>query len=303
MTGMLTGLISDLIEGVEEFLSMLMIGLLDLVFSPENSMDVGFLGISVGANQFNFIPLFTLFRDIGLALITIKFLKKGFDIYVGWIDGDKDNDVSHLILNYIRAIITVLAFSFVYSFMVGAVQTLLSETLSALVQASLPQGLEDIVPGAITATVTGIAAGAAALKIFLILALVILVMLGIIYFRLMLMGVQLLAMRIAFPLACVGLIDSDKGIFKSYAQKIVMLCVSAFTQIFFFRFALLLLTNGNPLWALAAGMAAMKTPELLRDFMIGYGGAGGLGRGGSMAMQAYFMLRKASFIGSRIPVK
>jgi len=301
---MLTSLISDLVEAMEYFVSMLMINALDLMFQPENSMDIGFAGVTLGVNQFNFIPLFTLFRDIGLALITLKFLKKGFDIYVGWIDGDKDNDVSHLILNYIRAIVTVFSFSFIYTILVDMVRLLMTDTLDALVSGALPTGLDDIVPGTLVVLMTGIAGPA--LKIFLVVALIILIILAIIYIRLMIMGIQMLALRIAFPIACVGLIDSDKGIFKPFMQKFFMLCVSAFAQIFFFRFSLLLLGNGNPLWALAVAMAAMRTPELLRDFMLGYGGAGVMGRGMGM-VHSYFMIKgamsKGSAILSRLPAR
>jgi len=115
---------------------------------------------------------------------------------------------------------------------------------------------------------------------------------------------QLLMLRVAFPIACVGLVDSDKGIFKNFFQKFIMLSVSAFAMIFFFRFSLLLVTNGNPFWGLAAGMAAMKTPDILRDFMLGYGGTGAGGRAVSVIHTGSMAVRSLSkFKLPKLPVK
>jgi len=292
---MLANLISDLIEGVETFLSSLMISIMEMVFHAENSMHVGFLGVNDAYTNFNFGPLFNLFRNVGIALVTIKFLKKGFDIYIGWVDGDKDNDASHLILNYIRAILTIIAFTFLYTFLVNVVETLLAESLSMLVQVTLPQGLGDIIPGAIMLVVASIVTSGAPLLVFSVFALIVLIVLLILFFRLTVVGLHMLVMRLGWPLACTGLIDSDKGVFKAFAQKFMMISLSAFTQILFFRLSLLLLTNGNILWSLVAAMAALKTPDLLREFMLAYGGAGG-GVAKGMAMQGGFAMVKSFFL-------
>ena len=273
MFSMLENLLKDFINAINDFISGMMVQMLENVFYPENSMNIG--GVTM-----NLAGIFNIFMSIGLSLITLKFLKKGFDIYIGWVDGDKDNDVGHLLLNYGRAMVTVFAFRYIYEFLVNVISSLLLTSMSALTAGAIDSlGLGGLATTMLALADTNI--------ISTIIILILLIMILIIYFRLLVMGLQLLALRIAFPIACVGLIDSDKGIFKSFFQKFIMISVSAFVMVFFLRFAIFLIMSGfgvqmNQFWAMAAGMAAMKTPDLLRDFMLGYGGSGG---GVSRAMQ------------------
>jgi len=294
---MLERLIADITDAVNEFISGLMINLLEAVFWPERTMDIGYMGLIYYGGTINFDPLFTLFRNIGLAFITLKFLKKGFDIYIGWTDGDKDNDAGHLLLNFGRAIVMVLAFHEIYRFIVNVVTALLGETLNALTTGATP---DFAVAGVSISPALGLGG-----FVTVLIILILLIMLLIIYFRLLIMGLQLLMLRIAFPVACVGLVDNDKGIFKGFFQKFIMLSTSAFAQIFFFRFSLLLVMNGNPFWGLAAAMAAMRTPDILRDFMLGYGGTGAGGRAFSIIHTGVMAARSgaAAVRAIRVPIK
>jgi len=44
---------------------------------------------SLGSNTLmDFSRVYKLFFDFAISLIMLKFLKKGFDIYVGWYEGD-----------------------------------------------------------------------------------------------------------------------------------------------------------------------------------------------------------------------
>ena len=263
---MFEGLLDDIIEAILYWLAELaefIAGISHTIFWAEATMNTGNLD-----NPFDLDPVFALFRNVGLAFITLKFVKKGFDIYVGWTDGDKDNETGHLVMNYVRAIVVLLAFNEIYRFITNVTTTLLVEVLQTL------GGTTEITFQrlAMVILIPSI--------IHKIMFLVLLIMFVILYFRMMLMGLQLLALRIAFPVACVGLVDSDKGIFKNFMQKFVMISVSAFTMLFFFYFSIILAINANPFWAVASAMAAMRTPDLLRDFMLGYGthAGGGLNR-------------------------
>ena len=281
---MINDFLANVIDAANEFINSMVADLLLSVFWPETTMGTGLGFAAVGAN-INFDPLFALFVQVGFSLITLKFLKKGFDIYIGWYDGDRDNEAGHLLINYVRAIVTVLAFGEIYQFLVNVISALLLETLNALTDGANPFEV------GFSVSVTDIIASMTVnMFVMNIMMLIILIILVVIIVRLLILGLQLLMLRIAFPVACVGLVDSDKGIFKNFFQKFIMLSVSAFAMIFFFRFATLLLLNGNPFWALAAALAALKTPDTLRDFMVGYG-TGGLGRGAG-AVQTAFMINR-----------
>jgi len=292
---MIEGLIQDIVIALNEFLNGIVVNLLSAVFWPETTMTIGLMpGIHTTMGTINFDPLFLMFQTIGLGLITLKFLKKGFEVYIGWTDGDKDNDVGHLVLNYVRAIVIVLAFNEIYRFLTNVITTLLGEALNALTAGATPY-LSDAGFDIAASLFTGA-------FVPIVIVLILLVILIIIFFRLLIMGLQLLMLRIAFPVACVGLVDNDKGIFKSFFQKFIMLSVSAFAMIFFFRFSLLLVMNNNPFWALAAGMASLKTPDILRDFMMGYGGAGLGGRAMSSVHTMLMIRNSVGRIGSKLPI-
>lgn len=41
----------------------------------------------------------------------------------------------------------------------------------------------------------------------------------ILYFQFLMRGLEILILRVGIPLACVGLLDNDKGVFKAYLNK------------------------------------------------------------------------------------
>ena len=55
---------------------------------------------------------------VGISLIILKFLKKAFDIYVLWTDGDPDADPFLLLTNFVRAVGTALIFQWLYGLFV-----------------------------------------------------------------------------------------------------------------------------------------------------------------------------------------
>jgi len=45
----------------------------------------------------------------------------------------------------------------------------------------------------------------------------------------------MLIIRMGFLLACIGLLDSDKGVFAPYLKKLFVICMTAVVQIFLLR--------------------------------------------------------------------
>ena len=52
-----------------------------------------------------------------------------------------------------------------------------------------------------------------------IFGLVFVIVYFILYFQFLMRGLEILILRVGIPLACVGLIDNDKGVFKPYMSK------------------------------------------------------------------------------------
>ena len=56
--------------------------------------------------------------NIGISLMILKFLKKGFEIYVMGTDGDPDMDPLQLVTNFIKAMAVAIGFRPIYDIFV-----------------------------------------------------------------------------------------------------------------------------------------------------------------------------------------
>jgi hypothetical protein len=113
----------------------------------------------------------------------------------------------------------------------------------------------------------------------------------VLYFQFMKRGIEILVMRLGAPLACVGLVDSDKGIFAPFMKKFFMNAVTVLTQILLFKLSIMvLIVKGDAfgiIFAISIAMTAAATPKFLSEFMLTYGG------GGSMSNTVYHVSRLA----------
>lgn len=252
-------LINTFLEGAGEIINGMLTSLSDKVFYVEKEFTKGLFNSNV--LDFSFVN--DLFFKFAVSLIVLKFLKKAFDIYIGWYDGDKDSSPTLLLTYFIRAIITAFSFRFLYDILIQTVSSFLDEALTALVQMELADNLLDYILTSFGSTLFDI-----------ICILVLVICFIILWFKFMILGIEMLMLRIAFPLACVGLLDSDKGMFLPYTKKILIICATAFIQIFLLRLSLIMVGSSHVLWGIAFAMASMKTPKMLQEFMFSYGGGG-----------------------------
>ena len=81
-------------------------------------------------------------------------------------------------------------------------------------------------------------------------------------------GVEMLVLKLGFPLACVGLVDSDKGIFAPYMKKFFQSIATVIVQIALAKLAILLIMTGQMIQAVAVLLVALRTPKFLSEFMI-----------------------------------
>ena len=64
-----------------------------------------------------------------------------------------------------------------------------------------------------------------------IFGLVFVIVYFILYFQFLMRGLEILILRVGIPLACVGLIDNDKGVFKPYMSKFFQSALSVVIQV------------------------------------------------------------------------
>ena len=251
MTFIIISLIVALLGGIVTlFFSSEMVGELYITV-----FDCGQYLTTVSGVEF-FSLLMPVSYGFGISLIILKFLKKAFDIYVLWTDGDPDADPFLLLTNFVRAVGTALIFQWLYGLFVDICREITNTIISQI------NGGTDMTTEWVTAiTSMGIVPAIAGL-IFVICWL-------ILYFSFMARGIEMMVMQIGVPLACVGLLDNDK--------------VTTIVQIMLCKIGLSLMLNAtiisasNIFWGIACMIAAISMPKILREFLVPTTGDGRIG--------------------------
>lgn len=212
--------------------------------------------------------LFEILLGFGVSLIILKFLKKGFECYVMWTDGDPDSEPIQLIIRFVQAIAVAVCFPVLYGWLADITENLTNQLITAI--------------GASTnydwqAWVNGLSSAGLVTAIF---GLVFVICYFILYFQFLMRGVEIMILRIGLPLACTGLLDNDKGVFKTYLTKFFQSTVAVMVQISLCKLGVGMMMNVginlNVFWGIACLVLAIKTPRFLSEFMVPTGGGGGM---------------------------
>lgn len=212
--------------------------------------------------------LFEILLGFGVSLIILKFLKKGFECYVMWTDGDPDSEPIQLIIRFVQAIAVAVCFPVMYGWLADITEKLTNQLITAI--------------GASTnydwqAWVNGLSSAGLVTAIF---GLVFVICYFILYFQFLMRGVEIMILRIGLPLACTGLLDNDKGVFKTYLTKFFQSTVAVMVQISLCKLGVGMMMNVginlNVFWGIACLVLAIKTPRFLSEFMVPTGGEGGM---------------------------
>lgn len=220
------------------------------------------------ANGGNMIDtLFDILLGFGVSLITLKFLKKGFECYVMWTDGDPDTEPISIVIRFMQAVVVAVCFPILYSWMAKAAEGLIDDLLVAI-GASTDYDWQT--------WVNGISSLGLVTAIF---GLIFVICYFILYFQFLMRGLEIMILRIGMPMACVGLLDNDKGVFKTYINKFFQSTLAVVIQICLCKLGVGMMLNVginmNVFWGLACLVLAIKTPAFLRDFLVPTGGGAG----------------------------
>lgn len=113
-----------------------------------------------------------------------------------------------------------------------------------------------------------------------ILGLVFVIAYFMLYFQFLMRGLEILILRVGMPLACVGLLDNDKGVFKNYTMKFFQSMVSVVVQVALCKLGIGMMMNiggnMNVFWGTACIVLAIRTPRFLAEFMVPSSGGGGV---------------------------
>lgn len=89
-------------------------------------------------------------------------------------------------------------------------------------------------------------------------------------------GLELLVLRIGVPLACVGLLENDKGVFAHYSQMFTKSFITTMIQVCLLKLGIALVLNIDMLLGIGTMVMAIKTPTFVREFMVQTTGSVGL---------------------------
>ncbi len=265
MTFILTTLIIALISGIMSVFAndTMLNALYFMVFDSGQ-----FFADSTGVNFFSILMPVTY--GVGISLIILKFLKKMFDVYVLWTDGDPDADPMLLMMNFIRAVGTALIFQWLYGLFVDICREITDTIISTISDNTnfTQEWITGLASGGIVPALAGL--------IFFICFLILL-------FSFISRGIEMMIMVVGVPLACVGLLDNDKGIFKGYLNQIVKAFVTTIVQITLCKIGITLMlgatftTTMNIVMGIGCMISAISIPKLMREFLVPTGGDGKVG--------------------------
>ena len=211
--------------------------------------------------------LFDIMLGFGISLIILKFLKKGFECYVMWTDGDPDSEPVGLVVRFMQAMVVAVCFPVMYGWMGEIAEDLIDQLMTAI-GASTEYDWQTWVNGISTLGLTTA-----------IFGLIFIICYFMLYFQFLMRGLEIMILRIGMPMACVGLLDNDKGVFKTYINKFFQSTLAVGIQICLCKLGVGMMLNiginMNVFWGLACMVLAIKTPAFLRDFLIPTTGGGG----------------------------
>ena len=233
----------------------------------------------------NFSEIYVVVFSFGVALIVLKFLKRGFDTYIIWDSGDPDSDPLALATNFLRALVVAIGFPLLYNALVNVTEDMINKILNAETQFAALTNPTDY----ISRTVSSLGLSA------VLFGLILIIMYALLYFQFVVRGIEMLVLRMGAPIACVGLVDSDKGVFTPYLKKFFMNSATVLVQIVLIKLSLMILVvSNNMIYAVAVAFAASKTPRFLSEFMLEHSG------GGSISNTIYHVSRLAQMAKSVI---
>lgn len=267
MTEIIQGFFADLVNSTVDFFNSQMMATFESVLRVETLAEGStVLSEDVVASVYQYIHAFAA------ALIVLKFLYKGFTIYILWRDGDADSSPQDMLVGSIQAIVTVIAFPMIYN-IISKVTVEFTNTILSLIR--LPGGGQ---------TISGGGAGEALALIpivgmtlaNIVVVLIYLVLFAVLYVKLLQRGFELLILRLGIPFACMGLLDSDYGVWRSYIQVLFKTLFTSVIQLVTLSVSLTMVATGHIIIGIVLISVAFSAPLILQQVLVPTSRGGGV---------------------------
>jgi len=260
----ITGWLGNLVTSAFEKFDQLMLDLLGTAFHVEN---LAFSGSTTVLTAESIRNTYLFLYGFACSLVILKFLFKGFQIYILWRDGDADASPRDMMMGAIEAGVVMVSFPYLYD-QASDVFIYLAKGIMGNLGISEGLGIQ---------TVAGVITTGGFLIVLLLLIFAIMVF--IMWITLIKRGIELLILRLGVPFAAVGLIDSDMGAFKGYMQIFLKAAFTTVIQVGLLSWAFRVAGTfefANLMIAIAIISAAFATPLMMQQFLVATGGNGGV---------------------------
>ena len=264
------GIVNDFLESILSSGAKRMDGLhLTTTFAQQILKFEDYIGEAIKNGAFT--SLFNLMYATMLILLSLKVIEKGFNIYILYRDGDADTPPKEMLLSIALAISAVALFPIIYDYISEFIMWLITESSKLMfIRAEEKMSLGKLVvnfllktsPGGNTSIIETIG-----LLVFLVYVLVF-------WFQVVRRSVEMFILRMVFPLSCIGLVDSDGGMFKASTKLIIQNMMTIIVQYLCFNLSLILLEKHQLLFAFGAIQAAINGPALMQSLLANTGGSG-----------------------------
>ena len=251
MEKLLTNLLISIIKSADNTINYAFENLVDICFNAEK-----YLTEILSVQILDFSVLKSVILNFAIALIILKFIKKGVEMYLTWTEGSSDTPVHIYVLYFVRSMVLILTFPFVYDIFVNIGIDFANQLLTSL-NVSYQEGLTTNL-----ATISAVGISTA------ILGVIELVMLILLYIQMLMRGVEMFVLKISFPIFCVGLLDSNKGIFAPFIKKFLQCTFTVIIQIILAKVDILLLSSSQLIIGIAVLLVALRTPKFLQEFIL-----------------------------------
>lgn len=266
----INGWFGNLVTSAFEKFDSLMVGLLTGVFHFENLIASGATTV-LADESIRSVQIFIYLLVINL--IVLKFLFKGFQIYILWRDGDADVSPRDMLVGAIESGVVTVCFPYLYEKIANVFIYIAEGIMGRLgisvgFDGSTTQVLQKVILGAVTDDVLTI--------IFL---LIFAIAVFVLWIRLIGRGFEIMLLRFGVPFASLGLLDSDMGAFKGYMQVFTKTGFTAIIQVNAMALALRVACTFqfiNILFAIGIMVAAFSVPSIMQQFLAASNPGGGI---------------------------
>nr|WP_317359478.1 conjugal transfer protein TrbL family protein [uncultured Tyzzerella sp.] len=267
MTKILEALLTDFFKDAFPIADVLFVSLINIVFWVENHISDGSIFqntiLDNSKSDIFFDKLFQVTTSFGVAFLIFKFLKKIFDTYIIGSDGDPSMSVENIVIGFCKGLIIIFSFNFLYEIFVNISIDFINQMLDAVGLVTIPSLMEIFERFFLGG------------GIFMLLGLLVFfICYLLLVFQFIKRGLEMLILRLGVPIACVGLIDSDNGVFAPYIKMFIQNSVTVVIQLAMIKLGFGVVANGNIFFGIACMIMGIKTPQFLQQFMIGLGSSG-----------------------------